>query len=56
MSVERHNGHRRCGGAADFFLVTLVAISFLNRIDVWIWSRLCTHFEDVKLMTFASVT
>jgi hypothetical protein len=32
----------------------IVAISFPNRIDVW--DRLFTHFETVKVMTFASVT
>jgi hypothetical protein len=37
-----------------FFLSFLVTISFPIEFDVW--DRLCTHFEVVKVMTFAPVT
>ena len=48
---------QRPGGFAaqpNFYFLFFVAISFPNRIDVL--GRLCTHFESVKVMTFASVT
>ncbi len=38
----------------NFFFSYLVAISFPIEFDVW--GRLCTHFETVKVMTFAPVT
>jgi hypothetical protein len=49
-----YSGHRSPSAAAEFFFGYLVVISFSNRIDVW--GRLFSHFESVKVMTFASVT
>ena len=41
-------------GSQTFFFSYLIAISFPIEFDVW--GRLCTHFEAVKVMTFAAVT